>query len=56
MEEKMEFVFECDDCKKEFKSWLAIKNHLERNPAHAPVGYGLVNIYRREAENARYDL
>lgn len=48
MSKKLKFIFECDDCKKEFKSWAEMSRHLNANIDHAPEGYGLVNVYRRE--------
>lgn len=41
----MKFVFECDDCKKQYHSWERVRKHLISNPDHAPAGYGLVNVF-----------
>ena len=49
--EKLKFVFECDDCKVRFKSWAIMEGHLQEHPDHAPKGYGLVNVYRRDEFN-----
>ena len=48
---KLKLVFECDDCKRRFRTWTAVEKHLNLTPTHVSEGLGLVNVYLRDAWN-----
>ena len=52
---KLKFVFRCDYCERQYKSWAAIERHLNKNIDHALLYYGLVNVYRRDVLNSNQE-